>query len=63
MGVRQRPQQIGHMGRGERFILYGGDVKRDNRLEGRVAVKSKTQKLHMSFEPLPGTRPMKQGQV
>lgn len=31
-----------HAGHGEKFILYGGNIKQDKCLEGKVVIKMKT---------------------
>lgn len=57
------PQRWGHTQHGQKVLLRGGNGKQDKCLEGKVAIKIKTFKLHMSFEPLPGMHPVKQRQV
>lgn len=57
---QNREDYIGH---GQKFVLYGGNVKQGKCLGGKVAIKIKTLKFYMPFETLPGIYPMKQRQV
>lgn len=60
---RQAKGRIGRATQGSVISLHAGNGKQDQWLEGKVAIKIKTLKLLIPFEPLPVTHPMKQRQV